>query len=417
MNLSRINRRHVIAGAAAAGLGALPTLARAQAFPSRPIRYICPWPPGGATDVVLRAVAESAARVLGQTVIIDNKPGAGGTLGANELVNAKPDGYVLSQLPISVFRIPHMQKVPFDTLRDFTWIACLTGYTFGLVVPADSPLKSIKDLVAFAKANPGKFSYGSTGTGTSPHLAVEEFAQRAGIELNHIPFKGNADNMQAVLGGHTMAASDSTGWAPHVDAGKLRLLATYGSKRTRRWPSVPTLDELGYQTVSDSPFGVCGPRGMDPALVKTLQDAFKKTLDDPAVIATLDKYDQPVIYLDTEGYTKYARDTFAAEKATIERLGLAGKSRAPPGLGCARARPAVGVRGTRERPFVPRVSAAAAAGAVAAGAVGATRRRSAAHPAPGLAPPRPGRRRVRANQSAPAATAHPRGRRDRDDGT
>lgn len=326
MNRSHPTRREFVAGAAACVAGlALPSTVRAQAFPTRPIRYVCPWPAGGSTDVVIRAFAESAARILGQPVVVDNKPGAGGTLGANELMTAKPDGHTLAQLPYGVFRIPHMQKVPYDTLRDFTWIACLTGYTFGLVVPADSPFKSIKDLVAYAKANPGKLSYGSTGIGTSPHLAVEEFAQRAGIVLNHIPFKGNADNMQAVLGGHTMAASDATGWAPHVDAGKLRLLATYGSKRTRRWPNVPTLDELGYQTVSDSPFGVCGPKGMDPAVVKTLHDAFRKTLDDPAVIATLEKYDQPVIYLNTEAYTKYAREAFAAEKATIERLGLAGK--------------------------------------------------------------------------------------------
>jgi len=316
-----LSRRHLVAGLAASL--AAPHLVRAQAFPARPIKYICPWPAGGSTDVVIRAFAESAGKILGQQVIVENKPGAGGMLGANELVQAKPDGYTLSQLPHGVFRIPHMQKTAFDTLADFTWIACLTGYTFGLVVPADSPIKSIKDLVDYAKANPEKFSYGSTGIGTSPHLAVEEFAQRAGIKLNHVPFKGNADNMQAVLGGHTMAASDATGWAPHVDAGKLRLLATYGSKRTKRWPNVPTLDELGYRTVSDSPFGVCGPKGMDAAVVKTLQDAFRKTLDDPAVISTLEKYDQPVIYMDSATYTRWARETFATEKATMERLGLA----------------------------------------------------------------------------------------------
>ncbi len=219
-----------------------------------------------------------------------------------------------------------MQKTTFDTLKDFTWIACLTGYTFGLVVPADSAIKSIKDLVDYAKANPGKFSYGSTGIGTSPHLAMEEFAQRAGITLNHVPFKGNADNMQALLGGHTMAASDATGWAPHVASGKLRLIATYGSKRTKRWPEVPTLDELGYKTVSDSPFGVCGPKGMDPAVVRTLHDAFKKTLDDPAVLAMFDKFDQTVIYMDTAAYTQFARDSFASERATIERLGMLAKS-------------------------------------------------------------------------------------------
>ncbi|KPF53316.1 hypothetical protein D621_10350 [beta proteobacterium AAP51] len=320
-------RRHLL-GTAAAGAAALalPSLARAQAFPARPIRYICPWPAGGSTDAVIRALAESAGKTLGQQVIVENKPGAGGMLGANELVNAKPDGYTLSQLPHGVFRIPHMQKTTFDTLNDFTWIACLTGYTFGLVVPADGPIKSIADLVAYAKANPGKFTYGSTGTGTSPHLAVEEFAQRAGIQLNHIPFKGNADNMQAILGGHTMAASDATGWAPHVASGKLRLIATYGSKRTKRWPDVPTLDELGYKTVSDSPFGVCGPKGMDPAVTRTLHDAFRKTLEDPAVLAMFDKFDQTVIYMNTEQYTKWARETFQAEKATIERLGMAAKS-------------------------------------------------------------------------------------------
>jgi tripartite-type tricarboxylate transporter receptor subunit TctC len=322
--MTPIRRRHLIAGAAASL--ALPRLALAQAFPAQPIKYICPWPAGGSTDAVMRAIADSASKTLGQKVLIDNKPGAGGMLGANELVNAKPDGYTLSQLPHGVFRVPHMQKVAFDTLRDFTWIICLTGYTFGFVVPADSPLKSIKDLVDYAKANPGKFSYGHTGNGTSPHLAVEEFAQRAGIQLNPVPFKGNADNMQAVLGGHTMGASDATGWGPHVDAGKLRLLATYGSKRTKRWPNVPTLDELGYKTVSDSPFGVAGPKGLEPAVVKTLHDAFRKTLEDPAVLASFDKFDQSVIYMDTEAYTKWSRETFAAERATIERLGLLNKS-------------------------------------------------------------------------------------------
>ena len=320
----RFNRRQLILSGAAASI-ALPRLAFAQAFPNKPIRYICPWPAGGSTDAVIRAISESATKTLGVQIIVDNKPGAGGTFGANELVNAKPDGYTLSQLPHGVFRVPHMQKVQFDTLKDFTWIACLTGYTFGFVVPTDSPIKSIADLVAYAKANPEKFTYGHTGNGTSPHLAVEEFAQRAGIKLTPVPFKGNADNMQAILGGHTMGASDATGWGTHVDAGKLRLLATFGSKRTKRWPTVPTLNELGYKTVSDSPFGVCGPKGMDTTLTRTLHDAFKKTLDDPAVIATFDKYDQTVIYLNTEDYTKFAREAFAAEKLTIERLGLAGK--------------------------------------------------------------------------------------------
>lgn len=319
-------RRHILGAAgAAAGSLLMPGIAGAQTFPSRPIRYICPWTAGGTTDIVMRAFAESASRILGQNVLIENRPGAGGTLGAVELVNAKPDGYTLAQLPVSVFRVPHMQKVQFDTLKDFTWIACLTGYTFGLVVRADSPIKTVKDLVDYAKANPEKFTYGSPGIGTSPHLVVEEFCAKAGIKMQHVPFKGVADGLQALIGGHTMGHSDSTGWAPHVDAGRLRLLATYGSKRTRRWPQVPTLEELGYQTVSDSPFGLCGPKNMDPAVVKTLQDTFKKVIEDPAVLAVLEKYDQPVIYMDTAAYTRFAQRSFNEEKATIERLGMANK--------------------------------------------------------------------------------------------
>ena len=315
-----------IAVAVVSATSALPGVASAQAYPSRPIKLICPWPAGGSTDAVMRALAESVGKALGGSVLVENKPGASGMLGPNELAKAAPDGYTLSQLTIGVARLPHMQKMQFDPLKDFTYIACLTGYTFGIVVRADSPIKSIKELVDYAKANPEKFSYGSTGAGTTPHLAIEEFAAKAGIKLTHIPYKGSADGVQAVLGGHVMSHSDSTGWAPQVEAGNLRLLATYGSKRTRRWPNVPTLQELGFETVSDSPFGIGAPKGMDPALTKRLHDAFRKTLEDPAVLATFEKYDQSVIYMNTADYTKFIAEQFVKEKVVIERLGLAMKA-------------------------------------------------------------------------------------------
>jgi len=307
-----------LAGAASI---ALPAMAQSS-FPSRPIKLICPWPAGGSTDAVMRVIGESAARILNNPVIIENKGGASGMLGPNELVNAKPDGYTLSQLTIGVLRLPHMQKMQFDPMVDFTYVACLTGYTFGIVVRADSPIKSIKDLVAYAKAKPGEFTFGSTGNGTTPHLAVEEFAMKAGIKLQHVPFKGNADGMQALLGGHVMSHSDATGWGPHVEAGTCRLLATYGSKRTKRWSNIPTLNELGYDTVSDSPFGIGAPKGMDPAVTRKLHDAFKATLEDPKVLASFEKYDQSVIYMNTEEYTKFARENYAKEKKIIDQLGL-----------------------------------------------------------------------------------------------
>jgi tripartite-type tricarboxylate transporter receptor subunit TctC len=321
---NRTRRRMLQAALAAPAAAVLPAFA--QAFPAKPIRLICPWPAGGSTDAVMRSIAESAGKALGGQMIVENKAGASGMLGPNELVTARPDGYTLSQLTIGVARLPHMQKMQFDPLKDFTYIACLTGYTFGLVVRADSPIKSVKELVDYCKANPGKFTFGSPGNGTTPHLAVEEFAFKAGIKMQHVPFKGVAEGMQSLLGGHVMSHSDSTGWASHVDAGTMRLLATYGSKRTKRWPNVPTLHELGFETLADSPFGIGGPKGMDPAVTRRLHDAFRKTLEDPAVLATFEKYDQSVIYMNSADYEKYIREQYVKEKDIIEKLGLALKT-------------------------------------------------------------------------------------------
>ena len=323
-----LNRRQVLASAAALAAPALlPAHALAQdKFPSRPIKLIAPWPTGGSSDAVMRAFGDSASKALGVPVVVENKPGAGGTLGASAMVSAAPDGYTLTQLPLGIYRLPHMQAMNFDPVKDLTHIVCLTGYTFGIACTADAPFKTLKDMVAYAKANPGKLEYGHTGTGTTPHLAIEEFSDKAGIQLNPIPFKGSAEIMQAILGGHIRMMSGTTEFAPHVQSGKLRLLATLGSQRNKAFPDTPTVKESGWDTISESPFGIGGPKGMDPAVVKVLHDAFKATLDDPDVKAALDKFYQPVIYMNTADYTAYAARTFAAEKATIERLGLAKKS-------------------------------------------------------------------------------------------
>ncbi|HMN92674.1 MAG TPA: tripartite tricarboxylate transporter substrate binding protein [Hydrogenophaga sp.] len=323
------NRRQLLtmAAAAAAVPAILPAGALAQdRFPSRPITLIAPWPAGGSSDGVIRAFAESAARHLGVPVVVENRPGVGGTLGASAMVNARPDGYTLTQLPLGIYRLPHMQNMPFDPVRDLTHIICVTGYTFGIACTADAPFKTIQEMVAYAKANPGKLEYGHTGTGTTPHLAIEEFSAKAGIQLNPIPYKGSAEIMQAILGGHIRMMSGTTEFAPHVQSGRLRLLATLGSQRNKAFPDVPTVKESGWDTITESPFGFGGPRGMDPAVVRVLHDAFRKTLEDPKVLEALDKFYMPVIYMNTADYTAYAERTFAAEKATIERLGLARRS-------------------------------------------------------------------------------------------
>jgi tripartite-type tricarboxylate transporter receptor subunit TctC len=298
--------------------------ASAQTFPSRPVTIICPWPAGGGTDMHLRKFAEIAQKLLGQPVLVENKPGAGGTVGPSTMAaTAKPDGYTLSQYPISVIRVAHMQKASWDPIRDFSFVIGLTGYTFGVVVKADSQFKTFKDVIDYAKANPGKLSFGSTGNGTSPHLLMEEVAMKTGVQFLHVPFKGNADSTQALMGGHVMAQSDSTGWGRHVDAGAFRLLVTFGDKRTR-W-NAPTAQELGYDVVSYSPYGIVGPKGMEPGLVKTLHDVFKKVLDDPEHLKVLAQLDQVYWYKSSASFAQWAAETYAAERATLERVGLLAK--------------------------------------------------------------------------------------------
>ena len=251
-----LRRRSLIVAAGGAALAAPLRVLRAESFPSKPITLIVPWPAGGSTDRHLRTLADIAGKLLGQNVIVQNQPGAGGTLGPAMMAGtAKPDGYTIAQYPMGMLRLPHMQKVAWNPISDFTFIMGISGYTFGFTVRADSPFKTFNDYIEAARREPGKIDYGSTGIGTSPHLLMEELADNAKVTLNHIPFKGNADLQQALLGGHVMAQSDATGWDKFVDNGQMRLLVTFGERRTKRWPNVPTAKDLGYGVVSSSPYG------------------------------------------------------------------------------------------------------------------------------------------------------------------
>ncbi|MBD0270999.1 MAG: tripartite tricarboxylate transporter substrate binding protein [Acetobacteraceae bacterium] len=326
---ARISRRAALAlgGASLATAAGAPGLSRpslAQSgFPSRPIRMLVPWAPGGTTDVQMRALCDAASKRLGQTVVPENKSGAGGILGAQALVNEKPDGHVLAQMPISVFRYPAMSsRPPFDPLADFTYVIHLTGYLFGVVVRAEAPWKTFGEFLDHAKRNPGKINYGTPGAGTSLHITMEQIAEKRGIDWTHVPFRGFADNLQALLGGQTDALADSSGWAQLVEDGKLRLLVTWTEERAKRFPEVPTLREIGIDIVSASPYGIAGPKGMDPGVVRVLHDAFKEALHDPSHVAVLDRYDMPVMYKNSADYTAFAKAQAVEEAAMVRKLGL-----------------------------------------------------------------------------------------------
>ena len=314
-----MQRRHLLQSAAAL---AVPSLVGAQTFPSKPIKLIIAFPAGGPTDITMRVLADNTSKILGQPVIVENKPGAGGTLPAQQLQSAAADGYTVAQIPLGVFRLPYTTKMTWDPIKDLAYVLNVTGYAFGLVVPADSPLKSWTHFVGWAKANPGKLSYGSTGTMTSPHLTMELIAQKLGLELLHVPYKGSADLMQSILGGNIMAAADSTGFAPQVEAGKLRVLNTWGAERLAKFPDAPTLKELGLGLVQNSPFGIAAPRDTPPAVVKRLHDGFKQAMEMDSYKTALAKYDMQPMYMGSNAYLKFAQETFVREKALVEKLGL-----------------------------------------------------------------------------------------------
>lgn len=302
---------------------AAPHVARAQQFPAKTITLICPWPAGGPTDVVMRGMAEVASKILGQQVIIDNKAGASGTLGpATMAATAKPDGYTLTQMPITTVRLPMMQKTSFSTLEDFTYIILLTGYVFGVTARSESPFKSWADVIEQAKVNPGKITYGHTGTGSSLHIGMEQMAAHSGVQLTQVPFKGEAEAFTALIGGHVDLMAAGTGRQDMIDAGKIRILNIWTEARSKRIPDVPSIRELGYPFVFDSPWGFAGPKGMDPAVVAVLHKAFKETLEDAGVRATMEKYEMMPRYLGSADYVKFVGQQVAQERKFLERLGL-----------------------------------------------------------------------------------------------
>jgi tripartite-type tricarboxylate transporter receptor subunit TctC len=280
-------------------------------FPSGPITLVIPWPPGGATDVTMRPLAEGVKKVLGQPVVVENRVGGGSAVGVGSIVGKRPDGYLLTQAVASLHRNSYINKLPFDTVNDLTPIIMVAGNLFGIVVRPDSPFKTLKDLVEFARANPGKLTYMASGVGTGGHIAMEEFAYNAGgLQFTHIPSKGDPESSSALMGGHVDFISCTAGWIPLVDGGQLRLLATYGEKRTKKFPNVPTVKESGYKTVHNTPMVILGPKGMPQEIVKILHDAFRQAQSDPGFVSVMDRFDMPVMYMNTADVTKYWADSY-----------------------------------------------------------------------------------------------------------
>jgi tripartite-type tricarboxylate transporter receptor subunit TctC len=309
------------AAAAAAGLGAA-AQARANAFPSRPIMLVLPFPPGGTFDPVLRALSNAAAQDLGQPIVLMHKPGGGGVTGTAGLATmTEADGHTLALMHNSVIRQPLLMKTPWDPLKDFTYLIGLAGLSTAISVAADSKWQTLPDLLADAKARPGAITWGNVGAISVNRIVAERLAKAGGARFNMIPFKGGSEAFQALLGHHVDVYGDP-GFGPMASSGKVRLLATFTEQRLKRWQQVPTVKELGHNFVIDSPIGLVAPKGLDPAIAARLHGAFKKATDDPEYRRMLEDFDLFPHYRSGPEYRAYAEAQLAKEKVMLAESGF-----------------------------------------------------------------------------------------------
>lgn len=293
----------------------------AQKFPTRPITFFIPVPPGGTTDTNFRPLLEAASKVLGQPIVAVNKPGASGTLAPASLKTVKPDGYTLSVTFMNTLIVPHMEDVAYNPLEDFTYIIQVYCSTFGIVVKADSPWKTLRDLVEYARQHPNEIKYSTSSPGGVHHFAMEEIALKEGVKWKIVPYPGGFQAVTAVVGGHVQVASQDSSWASYYHSGKIRILAVFGTERNKYLPDVPTLKELGYSPWS-SPVGVIGPAKMDKGVVKILHDAFKEAMKDPIFNKTLETMVMGTCYSGSADYDRFMRESFPKLKEAVEMVGL-----------------------------------------------------------------------------------------------
>ena len=318
-----MQRRHWITLTTAFTLSAITMPAMAQSdYPNRPITLIVPYGAGGVTDVVARALAHSMGKHLGQSVIIENKPGAGASMGVMDMKTAKPDGYRLTLSPVGIFRQPHIQKVSYDPVADLRYVAAYMSYDFLLAVAQDSPFKSLKDIVDQSKKQPGSVDYGTPGKFSANHVLMALLEKKAGVTFTHVPYKGDAEAVNALIAGHTKTGVFGNTVLPYMNSGKLRAIAIASETRPEAFADVPTFRELGYDVVTPSPLGIAGPKDLPDAIVRKLEAAVQAAIQDPEVKRAAGNYGVRLEYRNAKDYAAFAKQAFADEGKIVQSIGL-----------------------------------------------------------------------------------------------
>jgi tripartite-type tricarboxylate transporter receptor subunit TctC len=296
----------------------------AQQYPTKPVNMVVGMAPGGATDIAMRAMAAAAEKHLGQPIIVSNRGGGGGSIAYGVIAKEKPDGYhILGSSTTGLLYVPHLRDVPY-TLEDFSPILIFgRSPGNGLVVRSDSPWKTFKEFVEDAKKNLGKMNYGTSGVGGATHIVMEFIAKQDGIKWTHVPYKGSSEVLAALIGGHIMAeAGGVKEFEDHIKSGTVRVLATFEEKRMKFFPNIPTIKELGYDCAAVIDWFVAAPKGTPEPVVKRLDEAFRKGMEDPKFIQTLESMQNEVLYRNAEETKKFMKETSLRLGKFIKELNL-----------------------------------------------------------------------------------------------
>jgi len=294
---------------------------QAANYPSQAIQLVVGYGAGGGTDMCFRALALTAGKQLGQSIVVENKPGAGSSLSIGYIARQKPDGYSIAALStgavLNAYLVP---TIDYDVMQDLTPIAMVAQYQVGLLVRQDSPMKSLDDIIKAAKESSGKLAFSTAGIGTPQHLTMEKLGETVGVKWTHVPYKSGVEASMALLRGDVDVMAQTAEWVPYVRDGRLRLLNVFTEKRMEGFENASTLVEAGYDLVAPSILGLVGPKGMDPAVVEKIDNAFKTAIDTPEFRQCTDQFGLKTDYKDAGEFTRYIQNTIDTWAPVIKNL-------------------------------------------------------------------------------------------------
>lgn len=313
----------LVLGLAGVGLAVALAPAAASEYPSQPIQLVVGYGAGGGTDMCFRALSKTASKELGQPIIIENKPGAGSSLSIGYISRQKPDGYNVAAMSTGALLNQYLvDGIGYSVMEDLTPIAMVAQYQVGLLVRADSPMTSLKDVIKKAKAQPNVVAFSTAGVGTTQHLTMEKLGEEVGVEWTHVPYKSGIEASTALMRGDVEVMAQTAEWVPFVQDGRLRLLNVFTEKRMDGFDDAPTLLEEGYDLVAPSLLGLVGPKGMDPADVTKIDNAFKAAIDTDDFRQCAAQFGLKIDYKDAQAFTKHIQGIIDKWEPVIKNLDI-----------------------------------------------------------------------------------------------